>query len=157
MDRGSISNLADAKLGLNIGKAIGLRIRGDQEIAINCGAIAFDFRNGKGKSQVMLLDTEQTHVEGAATVDLGKEELVMVLNPRPKKPGLFTLNGSVVVQGSFKHPRVSVDRDAAPDSGAADRTKIGALFKGLGATAPSAASPCTAFLGPGSRTAAGKE
>ena len=61
IDACRISNLADAKLGLNFGKAISAWIRGEREIAIECGAIAFDFRDGVGKSRTIVLDTSRPY------------------------------------------------------------------------------------------------
>ena len=95
MERGSISNLADARLGLNNAKILGLRIRGDRDIAITCGAVAFEFHNGKGKSGVILLDTEETHVDGVGTLDLRTQQLDMLLTPQLKKPAIFSSQKSI--------------------------------------------------------------
>ena len=99
--RGQISNLADAKLGLNGGKILSLLIRGDRDIALNCGAIAIDVRKGTGRSRVVL-DTEQTHTLGAGTVDLRSERWDLLLTPEPRNPGLLTRRASVRAHGSFR-------------------------------------------------------
>jgi uncharacterized protein involved in outer membrane biogenesis len=132
VDGGSISNLVDAKLGLNLGKVLGLRIRGDQPIALHCGAAAFEFRNGIGKSQALLLDTEQTHTDGTGIVNLREQTFELLLTPQPKKPGLFTLNSSIRVQGAFKNASFKVD-DRVPlkKGGAAAPTAIATLFRPL--------------------------
>ena len=109
VDGGRISNLVDAKLGLNLGKVLGLRIGGDRAIALHCGATAFDFRNGVGKSQALVLETEQTHTDGTGVINLREQKFELLLTPQPKKPGLFTLNSSIRVQGAFKNARFKID------------------------------------------------
>ena len=133
VDGGSISNLVDAKLGLNLGKVLGLRFGGDRAIALHCGASAFDFRNGVGKSQALVLETEQTHTDGAGTIDLREQNFELLLTPQPKKPGLFTLNSSIRVQGAFKNARFKID-DRVPlrNGGAVTASaSIATLFRPL--------------------------
>ncbi|HEV7801608.1 MAG TPA: AsmA family protein, partial [Burkholderiales bacterium] len=108
IEQGRISNLTDAKLGLDFGKVVSVFLRGDREIAINCGAAAFDVRDGVAKSTKIVLDTEQTHVVGRGTILLRDEELDLLLTPEPKKPGLFTRRASVRIKGPLRRPAVSV-------------------------------------------------
>ena len=109
---GSISNLLDAKLSLNLGKIAGLMLRGDSDIPIRCGAAAFDFHDGHGKARVLLVETEQTRIEGSGGVSLRDETLDLLLMPRPKNPGLLTLGSAIHVRGSFKHPQFTLDKGA---------------------------------------------
>ena len=105
----SIANFADAKLGLNVGKMIGLIFRGDRDIAIHCGAVSFDVHGGAGKSREIVLDTAQTHIEGIGTRDLRRERWDLLLTPQPKKPGLLTRHASIRVEGSFRGAHASLD------------------------------------------------
>ena len=108
MGAGGISNLLDAKLGLNGGKILRLLISGDRAIGINNAAVAFDFEKGLGKSKTILLDTDQTHTEGAGIIDLRDETVDVLLTPHPKKPGLFSLNSSIRVHGPIRQPKFSL-------------------------------------------------
>ena len=108
MKRGGISNLLDAKLGLNGGKILRLLITGDRAIGINNAIVAFDFETGRGKSKAILLDTDQTHTEGTGTLDLHDETVDVLLTPHPKKPGLFSLNSTIRVHGPFRQPEFSI-------------------------------------------------
>lgn len=112
IDGGRISNLADAKLGLNGGKILSLLVRGDRDIGVHCGALVLDLRNGSGKSQVVL-DTEQTRTEGVGTVDLRDERWDLVLTPQPKNPGLFTRRASIRIQGTFRTAEISIQERIA--------------------------------------------
>ncbi len=133
VEDGVISNLADAKLALNLGKALGLRLGGDRAIALYCGAVALDFRDGIGKSKALVIETEQTHTDGAAVIDLRAQKFELLLTPQPKKPGIFTLNSSIRVQGAFTHAGYKID-DRVPlrEAGAAaSAATIANLFRPL--------------------------
>ena len=109
MEGGRISNLLDAKLGLNPGKILRLLIAGDRSIEINSADVTIDFEKGTGTSKTISLDTEQTRVLGAGSISLRDETVDLLLTPHPKKPGLFSLRSSAIhIDGSFKHPQISV-------------------------------------------------
>lgn len=110
MEGGGISNLLDAKLGLNGGKILRLLITGDRDIGINSAAVAFDFEKGLGKSKAILLDTDQTHTEGTGIIDLRDETVDVLLAPHPKKPGIFLLHSSIRVHGSIRQPQFSLEK-----------------------------------------------
>ena len=114
MAGGRISNLLDAKLGLNLGKILRLTISGDRAIDVHCAAIAFDFNSGLGKSRAILLDTEQTRIEGSGTIDLRDETLDLLLDPTQKRPGLFSLHSAIRVKGALKQPVFVLDKNAGP-------------------------------------------
>ncbi len=109
LDRGRISNLADAKLGLNFGKVISVFLRGDRDIAINCAAAVFDVRDGIATSRRLALDTEQTHVEGRGSINLRDERIDLLLTPEPKDPGLFTRRASIRINGALQAPALSME------------------------------------------------
>jgi uncharacterized protein involved in outer membrane biogenesis len=148
VDGGRISNLLDAKLGLNAGKALGLRIRGDRDIALHCGAAAFDFHNGMGKSQIVMLETAQTHTDGTGTIDLRNQSFDLLLTPQPKNPGLFTLRSSIRVDGSFKKVNYKVESRVPlqPGGSTTAPATITALFRPL-LDGGQAHSDCAAVLG----------
>ena len=109
---GQISNLLDAAAGLNGGKVIALLVGGDKEIAINCGGIAFDIRDGIGTSSLFVLDTAQTRVDGSATLSLKDEKFDMLIAPKPKKPGILSLRTPLRVHGSFRDADFELDKKA---------------------------------------------
>jgi uncharacterized protein involved in outer membrane biogenesis len=113
MKGGRISNLADAKLGLNFGKMISVMLRGDRDIAIRCGVLAVEFRGGIGKSRTVVLDTEQTYTAGMGSLNLRDERWELVLSPQPKKPGLLTRDASIRVRGSFRDAQASLEERIA--------------------------------------------
>jgi uncharacterized protein involved in outer membrane biogenesis len=108
MAGGGISNLLDAKLGLNTGKVLRLMITGDQAIAIHSAVVAFDFEQGLGKSKAILLDTDQTRTEGTGTIDLRNETVDVLLTPHPKKPGLISPHSAIHVHGPIRKVEFSL-------------------------------------------------
>jgi uncharacterized protein involved in outer membrane biogenesis len=152
IDGGRISNLADAKLGLNIGKVLSLMIRGDRDIDLHCGAIAFDVRQGSGKSKAIVVDTEQTRTEGVGTIDLREERWDILLTPQPKKPGLLTRRGSIRTHGTFRTAQISVQErvvighDTAGNAASADRNACGAVRTAAAAIEPSRGSDRSTLL-----------
>lgn len=107
---GRISNLLDALAGLNGGKVISLWLRGDKEIAINCGALAFDVKDGIGQSQFFVVDTEQTRVDGRGSFSLKDETFAVTIEPKPKRPGILSLRTPVHLSGTFRHPEFGIDK-----------------------------------------------
>ena len=107
---GRVSNLIDAISGLNGGKILTLFIGGDKDIAVNCGGIAFDVKDGIGTSQLMVIDTEQTRIDGSGTFSLKDEQFDINVAPKPKKPGILSLRTPVHLYGSFRHPDYGLDK-----------------------------------------------
>ena len=141
VSQGRISNLIDAAAGLNGGKALALLIGGDQNIPVRCGAIAFDVKAGSAKSNLFLLDTEQTEITGTGTVDLRGERIEVRITPLPKEAGFLSFRTPIVVEGSFRDPQVKLER------GPLALRAGGALA--LGALAPPAALLALIEPGPG--------
>lgn len=107
---GRISNLLDAMAGLNGGKVLALLIGGDKDIKVNCGAAAFSVKNGLGSSQLFVVDTEQTRVDGDGVFNLKEEQFNFTVVPKPKKPGFLSLRTPFYLYGSFRHPQYGLDK-----------------------------------------------
>jgi uncharacterized protein involved in outer membrane biogenesis len=145
---GRISNLLDAAVSLNGGKLLPLWVTGDKDIAIRCGGAAFDVKNGVATSTLFVVDTEQTRIDGSATVDLKNERFAMQVEPKPKRPGILSLRTPINVSGTFRHADFALDK------------KMLALRAG-GAAALALVSPIAILLpllepGPGKDTDCGK-
>lgn len=107
---GRVSNLLDAISGLNGGKVVRLLVGGDKDIAVRCGGMAFDVKNGQGKSTLFVVDTEQTQIMGDGSFDLGREKFDMRIEPRPKKPGILSLRTPIHLYGSFRNPQFELEK-----------------------------------------------
>jgi len=107
---GRISNLLDAAVSLNGGKVLPLLVGGDHDIAIRCGGAAFEVKDGVATSTLFVLDTEQTRIDGAGTVDLKNERFAFQFNPKPKRPGILSLRTPLNVSGTFRNADYGLDK-----------------------------------------------
>ncbi|KQP44198.1 hypothetical protein ASF44_28130 [Pseudorhodoferax sp. Leaf274] len=144
LSQGQVSNLLDAVSGLNGGKILTLLMGGDKPIPINCGAVSFNVKDGQGKSDVFVIDTADTRIEGDGTFDLDRERFDLTIAPKPKKAGILSLRTPVRVYGSLRSPDYALD-------------KAGLALRGGGAVALALVNPLAALLplietGPGQDT-----
>ena len=102
LENGSLSHKLDAKLGLNGGKLLRSFFSGDKQVPIRCGQVAVDFSRGTGTSRQLLLDTEQTRIDGAGSLHLGDESWAVLLTPSPHGAAPLALKASVLAKGSFR-------------------------------------------------------
>ena len=110
ISNGRVSNLLDAASGLNGGKVLQLLAGGDKTISVNCGGMAFDIKDGLGKSNLFVVDTEQTQILGEGTFNLTNERFDMTLTPKPKNMGILSLRTPVRLYGSFKQPDFALEK-----------------------------------------------
>ncbi|MEO5737030.1 MAG: AsmA family protein [Variovorax sp.] len=145
---GQVSNLLDAIAGLNGGKVISLLVGGDKEIAINCGGVAFGVKNGIGQSELFVIDTAQTRIDGDGSFNLKDERFDFTISPKPKSPGILSLRTPVHLYGSFRHPEYELDKKQL-------------LARAAGAVALALVNPLAALIplietGPGKDTDCGR-
>jgi uncharacterized protein involved in outer membrane biogenesis len=110
ISNGRVSNLLDAASGLNGGKVLKLLAGGDKTISVNCGGMAFDIKDGLGKSNLFVVDTEQTQILGEGTFNLKNEQFDITLTPKPKNMGILSLRTPVRLYGSFKQPDFALEK-----------------------------------------------
>lgn len=144
LSQGQVSNLLDAVSGLNGGKIISLLMGGDKAIPINCGAVSFAVKDGQGHSELFVIDTADTRIEGEGGFDLDRERFDLTIAPKPKKAGILSLRTPVRVYGSFREPDFELD-------------KAGLALRGGGALALALVNPLAALIplietGPGEDT-----
>jgi uncharacterized protein involved in outer membrane biogenesis len=141
---GRLSNLLDAASGLNGGKVITLLAGGDKTIAVNCGGMAFDVKDGVGRSSLFVVDTEQTQILGEGGFNLASEQFDFKISPKPKRVGILSLRTPVRVFGSFNKPDYALEKGPL-------------LARAGGAIAMAIVSPLAALIplletGPGENT-----
>ena len=144
---GRVSNLLDAASALNLGKVLALLVGGDKDIVINCGGAVFDVKDGKGKSTVFVVDTEQTQVLGEGWFDLEHERFDLTVVPRPKEASVLSLRTPVRVFGTFSDPNFELRKGPLA-------ARAGAIAA-LAAAAPLAALIPLIETGPGQDTDCG--
>ena len=73
----------------------------------NCGAAYFDIQNGEMETDALLIDASDHSVVAAGTLNLGAEDLDLVVTPSPKTLALLSLAVPIRVTGPLAAPKVS--------------------------------------------------
>jgi len=110
MTDGRVSETLMEEAGLNIANIAISKMKGDQQIAIDCAAAAFTVKDGLAKSDLFVFDTENAMISIDGTINLGDERVDLTLHPQTKGLRLFSLRSPLHVEGSFEHLDVSVDK-----------------------------------------------
>src|SRR5690606_10831514 len=104
MGRGEVSNLLLELAGLDVFEALRFLLGKDRKVAIRCAFGDFTITDGVMTTRALAFDTSDTIIVGEGTVDLGEEQLDLVLKPRPKDRSILALRSPLVVDGSFRDP-----------------------------------------------------
>ena len=110
MSGGELSNLLIELVGLDGGEALKFLVGGDRKTPIRCAVGSFKVRNGVATSDSLVLDTGDTNIAGAGTVNLRDETLDVTLRPEPKDMSIFVARTPIRVHGRFSNPDVSVKK-----------------------------------------------
>lgn len=141
MGRGEVSALLVELAGIDIAEALGFLITRDRTIPIRCAFADFAVEDGVMQAQALAFDTTDTLIVGEGRIDLGEEQLDLVLRPRPKDRSLLSLRSPLLVGGTFSDPSFRPDLR---------RLGLrGAVALALATIAPPAALLATLELGPG--------
>ena len=139
LDKGSISHLLTEATGLDVAQGLGILLRGDRNLQLNCARVDGHFKAGVLRPRSAVIDNRDSRIDIDGRVNLNDETLDLRLVARPKDFSLLTLRSPVRVQGTLGDPRVALEGKALGGKA------IAAIA--LGALAPPAA--LLAFIDPG--------
>jgi uncharacterized protein involved in outer membrane biogenesis len=100
-----------------------------------CALSAFDFRGGIGTSKALAMETDSLITTGGGTVNLGSEQLDLLLKPKPKQASLASLAFPIRVSGPLAAPSAGLDKTGVV-TGVATAVGGVALTGGVGALLP---------------------
>ena len=106
---GSLSHLAVEAAGIDVAQALGMIVKGDEALKIQCNIADLVVTNGVAKPRVFVIDTSDSTVWIDGTVSLQNEamDLRAVVSPKDFSP--LTVRTPVYVKGTFSNPAVSVE------------------------------------------------
>jgi len=110
INQGTVSKLLLEEMGLNIGSVILTRLVGDKQVRLNCLAADFGVSRGVMQTHSFVVDTDDAILDVTGNVDLARERLDLTVHPNSKGLRLLSLRAPLYVRGSFKQPRVSIDK-----------------------------------------------
>lgn len=105
---GEISHLVVEAAGLDIAQSVGLLLRGDHAIPMQCAAMGWHAKQGVLTPEAALIDTPVTTVYIHGNMDLGEEQFNLKLQASPKNFSPFTVRSPILVTGPFVDPNVSL-------------------------------------------------
>jgi uncharacterized protein involved in outer membrane biogenesis len=109
---GSISHLIIEALGLDVAQALGLLIKGDKSLPMQCAIIDLQANQGIVKPDVVIIDTPVTVILADGKISMAKETLDLRLVAKPKNVSPFTVRSPINITGTFANP--DVQPEAAP-------------------------------------------
>ena len=110
INQGSISKRLLEQMGLNIGNVALTYLSGDKQVKLNCMATDFAVTNGVMQTRTFIVDTDDAVLDVSGNVNMAQEQLDLTIKPNSKGLRVFSLRAPLYVQGSFKDPKVSVDK-----------------------------------------------
>lgn len=127
---GQISRMLMEKAGLHIWEIVTLSMTGDKQVKLRCVVADFDVKHGIMQTNALVFDTQVTTLFGSGSIDLGHEQIDLLLEPRTKRTSPLSLRSPIHVRGSFVNPKVGVDKGvvAARAAGAVVLGIINPLF-----------------------------
>ena len=133
---GTVSNLLLELVGLDAAEVLNRLFRGDKQVTMRCAVADFEVKGGVMHTRSMVVDTSDTNINVAGTIDLRDETLDLTIHPLPKDYSPLALRTPLHVKGRFKKPRVRPDGKLLLRGGIA--VVLGALVGPLAALAAAA-------------------
>lgn len=132
---GAISHLALEAAGLDLAQAIGVVVKGDDALPMQCAVTQFTARDGVLHTDVALLDSRDTTLIVNGDVSLAKEQLALTAQAYPKDFSPAALRAPIHVEGPFRQPHVRLEKKPIAVKAAA-AAALGTLVTPLAALIP---------------------
>lgn len=108
MENGQVSALLEQLAPIDVLGALGVYVRGDAPVQINCLVSRFDIKKGVATASTLLFDTDNATVVGGGNVNFADETLFLELKPYNKSFTTVSLRTPVEVRGTFAKPAFNV-------------------------------------------------
>ena len=108
--QGTLSHLVVEAAGLDIAEGLGLLLRGDDALKVDCGAADLRVRDGRVTPQVMLVDTSDSTLWVTGDLSLADERLQLVAHVQPKDFSPLTLRTPLHIDGTLAAPVLTLEK-----------------------------------------------
>lgn len=109
MEQGRVQNSTLELLGQNMLTGLLPQAQSRDSTRLNCAVARFAVTGGVARSTALLVDTPLVTIAGEGAIDLGQEQLDILLNPRTKDAAGLALTAPVRLHGSLANPSVSIE------------------------------------------------
>jgi len=107
---GTISHLAVEAAGLDLAQGLGLLVKGDDALPIQCTVAELAIDQGLVRPRALVLDTPDSTLWIDGSLSLATERMDLRLVATPKDFSPLTLRSPLHVGGSFANPTVALDK-----------------------------------------------
>ncbi len=153
--QGKVSHLLVEVAGLDVAQGLGLLLRGDDALTVDCGAADLRVTDGRVTPQVLVVDTRDSLLWLGGGLSLVDERLDLVAHVQPKDFSPLTLRTPLRIGGTLGAPTVTLEkgpllRRVVPAALLAMLNPLAALLPLLdaGQTDQAAAAGCQALQQP---------
>lgn len=108
--QGGLSHLVVEAAGLDVAQALGVLVRGDQLLPVQCGIGDLAVKSGRVTPTVLLVDTADSLLWVDGSASLATEQLALTAHVRPKDWSPLSLRSPVHIDGVLSNPRLSLDK-----------------------------------------------
>ena len=115
---GTMSHLLVEAAGIDIAHALGVYIKGDDKLPMQCALAQFDLVNGKLMPEVFVIDTTNTTMLIDGDLSLATESLDLRLTAHPHSFSPLAPRTPVKVVGTFDEPHVRLEMKPLATRGA---------------------------------------
>lgn len=106
---GTISHLATEAMGLDLAQALGVLIRGDHPLPLNCARFDVVARNGVLEPRLAVIDNRDSTVRIDGNINLRDESMALRLVAKPKDWSPLSLRTPITVTGTLGQPEVGIE------------------------------------------------
>ncbi len=103
---GTVSHVLVEAAGIDVAQALGVFIKGDDKLPMQCALAQFDLVNGKVLPEVFVIDTKDTTMLIDGDLSLATESLDLRMTAHPHDFSPLALRTPVKVSGTFTDPHI---------------------------------------------------
>ena len=107
---GTISHLAVEAAGLDIAQGLGVLVKGDDALPIQCSVVDLSAEQGMLRPRVLVLDTPDSTLWIDGSLSLAAETLDLRVVVTPKDFSPLALRTPLHIHGTFADPSISLDK-----------------------------------------------
>ena len=116
---GTVSHLLVEAAGIDVAQALGMFVKGDDKLPMQCALAQFDVVNGKVMPEVFVIDTSDTTMLVDGDLSLATESLDLRMTAHPHDTSPLALRTPVKVTGTFNDPHIRPEAGPLVKRGAA--------------------------------------
>ena len=116
---GTVSHILVEAAGIDVAQALGVFIKGDDKLPMQCALAQFDLVNGKLMPEVFVIDTTDTTMLIDGDLSLATETLDLRMTAHPHDTSPLALRTPVKVTGTFDDPHIRPEMKPLVKRGAA--------------------------------------